>query len=133
MEKYFLSLEMNLFFFGMFFYLPKLTVFFGNRQQFNARAGQKKTHVFFGEIAQSKSNARAHLKQRKKHSGLTAVCLSMAGLPGLGSRHKPRHIWECLHTQVWFYQTDAGTDKYTHAILNPLTAGAALIRVFIFY
>ena len=57
----------------------------------------------------------------------------MAGLPGLGSRHKPRHIWECLHTQVWFYQTDAGTDKYTHAILNPLTAGAALIRVFIFY
>ena len=27
----------------MFFYLPKLPVFFGNRQQSNARAGQKKT------------------------------------------------------------------------------------------
>ena len=26
-----------------FFYLPKLTVFFGNRQQSNARAGQKNT------------------------------------------------------------------------------------------
>ena len=35
-----------------------------NRQQFNARAGQKKTHVFFGN-ARPKSNARAHLKQKK--------------------------------------------------------------------
>ena len=48
----------------MFFYLPKSTVVFGNRQQSNARAGQKKTHVFFGK-ARFKSNARAHLKQRK--------------------------------------------------------------------
>ena len=52
-----------------FFYLPKLTVFFfGNRQQFNARAGQIKTHVCSGN-ARPKSNACAHLKQRKKHSG----------------------------------------------------------------
>ena len=29
--------EMNLFFSECFFYLPKLTVFFGNRQQSNAR------------------------------------------------------------------------------------------------
>ena len=43
-KKYFLSLEMGL-------------IFFGNRQQFNARAGQKKTHVFFGN-ARPKSNAR---------------------------------------------------------------------------
>ena len=43
--------------------------FFENRQQFNARARQKKTHVFFVN-AWPKSNARAHLKQRKKHSGL---------------------------------------------------------------
>ena len=42
-----------------------MTVFFGNRQQSNARAGQKKIHVFFGN-AQPKFNARAHLKQRKK-------------------------------------------------------------------
>ena len=32
--------------------------------------GRKKTHVFSGN-ALPKSNARAHLKQRKKHSGLT--------------------------------------------------------------
>ena len=30
----------------MSFYLLKLTVFFGNRQQSNASAGQKKTHRF---------------------------------------------------------------------------------------
>ena len=44
--------------------------FSGNRQQSNARAGQKKNMFFFGN-AQPKSNARAHLKQRKKHSGLS--------------------------------------------------------------
>ena len=31
--------------------------------------GRRKTHVFFGN-ALPKSNAHAHLKQRKKHSGL---------------------------------------------------------------
>ena len=49
----------------MFFYLPKLTVFSENRQQSNARAWQKKTRFYFGN-ARPKSNARAHLKQRKK-------------------------------------------------------------------
>ena len=44
--------------------------FFEKRQQSNACAGQKKTHVFFGN-ARPESNARAHLKHRKKHSGLT--------------------------------------------------------------
>ena len=39
--------------------------FFGNWQQSNARAEQKKTHVFFGNV-RPESNARAHLKQRKK-------------------------------------------------------------------
>ena len=64
---------MNLFFFSAcFFYPPKLVVFFGNRQQSNARAGQKKTHVFFSN-ARPKSNARAHVKQRKKHSGLMGL------------------------------------------------------------
>ena len=56
---------MNLFFSKCFLYIPKLTVFFGNQQQSNARAGQKKTPGFFGN-ARPKSNARAHLKQRKK-------------------------------------------------------------------
>ena len=55
---------MNLIFFGMLFFLLKLTVFFGNRQQSDARAGHKKTLVFFGN-ARPKSNARAHLKQKK--------------------------------------------------------------------
>ena len=57
---------MNLFFFKMFFYLLKLTVFFGNRQQSHARAGQKKNTCFFWGNARPKSNVRAHLKQRKK-------------------------------------------------------------------
>ena len=43
----------------MFFYLPKLTTIGNNRQQSNARAGQKKkTHVFFGN-ARPKSDARS--------------------------------------------------------------------------
>ena len=60
----------------MFFFLPEFNVVvFLNRQQFNARAGQKKNTCFFGN-SQHKSNARAHLKQRRKHSGLTAqYCL----------------------------------------------------------
>ena len=48
----------------MFFLSPEIDCFFGNRQQSNARAGQKKT-CFFGN-ARHKFNARAHLKQRKK-------------------------------------------------------------------
>ena len=56
---------MNLFFLEMFFLSPEIDwVFFGNRQQFNARAGQIKTRVFSGN-ARPKSNACAHLKQRK--------------------------------------------------------------------
>ena len=59
--------EMNLFFSKCFIYLPKLNVFFVNRQRFNARAGQKKkhTHGFFCNV-RPKYNARAHLKHRKK-------------------------------------------------------------------
>ena len=69
---------MNLFFFGMFFSSTKIKWFFLNPQQFNARAGQKKTHVFFGN-ARPKSNARAHLKQRKKHSGLRLLEMRPGG------------------------------------------------------
>ena len=63
-EKHFLSFEINLFFFGMFFYPTKLTFFFLNWQQSYVRNGQRKTHCFFGN-AQPKSKARAHLKQKK--------------------------------------------------------------------
>ena len=59
----------NCFFFGMFFYLPKLTGFFSEIGKNLMRALGRKKHVFFGN-ARPKSNARAHLKQRKKHSGL---------------------------------------------------------------
>ena len=56
----------------MFFLAPEITwVFFENRQQSNARTGQKKTCLFGN--ARPKSNARAHLKQRKKHRGLRVV------------------------------------------------------------
>ena len=57
---------MNLVFFGIFFLSTKIKcVFFENRQQVNARAGQKKTHVFFGN-GRPKSTVHAHLKQRNK-------------------------------------------------------------------
>ena len=58
--------------------------------------GRKKTHVFFG-IALPKSNARAHLKQRKKHSGLMSQVLIMKG-PHYGRMcYKLRlfHSYEC--------------------------------------
>ena len=58
-KKYFLSLEMNLFFTNFFF--PKI----GNIYLMRA-LGRKKTMVFFGN-ARPKSNARAYLKQRKKN------------------------------------------------------------------
>ena len=58
---YFISRDEHVFF-GTFFFISQIDCFFRNRQQSNARAGQKKTHVFFGN-AQPKSNARAHLKQ----------------------------------------------------------------------
>ena len=54
LEKYLFSLVMN--------------VFFENRQQSNKRWAEKNT-IFFGN-ARPKSNARAHLKQIKRHSGL---------------------------------------------------------------
>ena len=50
---------------GKIFFISRNELFSGNRQQSNAHAGQKKTHVFFGS-ARPKYNARAHLKQRKK-------------------------------------------------------------------
>ena len=54
----------------MFFLTPEINyVFFGNRQQSNARAEQKKNTCFFGN-ALPKSNDRSHLIQRKKHSSL---------------------------------------------------------------
>ena len=49
----------------MFFLSPEINRFFRDWPQYNARAGQKKTHFFLGD-AQPKSNARAHLNQRKK-------------------------------------------------------------------
>ena len=58
-EKYIWSYEKNLFFLRMFFYLPKLTVFF------RKSAAIQYAHMFFFGNALPKSNARAHLKQRK--------------------------------------------------------------------
>ena len=42
----------------MFFIFRHLQFFFGNWQQFNARSGQKKNHMFFFANAQPKLNAR---------------------------------------------------------------------------
>ena len=48
------------------FYLPKLTLFFSEIGNNPMRALGRKKHMFFGGNALHKSNARAHLKQRKK-------------------------------------------------------------------
>ena len=65
--KIFLSLEMNLFFFGIFFLSPEIDCFFSEIGNNQMRAlGRKKTCSFLGN-ARSKSNACAHLKQRKKN------------------------------------------------------------------
>ena len=44
---FFISRNELVFFRNVFFYLPKLTVFSKNRQQSNARAGQKKNTCCF--------------------------------------------------------------------------------------
>ena len=59
-----LSPEINLFFSECFFHLSKC--FFGNRQQSNARSGQKKTLFFFSN-ALPKFNMHAHSKTEKKN------------------------------------------------------------------
>ena len=61
---FFLFPEIIFFLRNVFLY-PEINCFFGNRQQSNARARQKKNMFFFGN-ARPKSNARAHVKQRKK-------------------------------------------------------------------
>ena len=55
------------FFFQNVFLFPEIDCFFSEIGNNLMRALEKK-HVFF--IARPKSNARAHLKQRKNHSGL---------------------------------------------------------------
>ena len=62
--KIFFISRNKLVFFRKVFFISQITCF-GNQQQSNARAGQKKTCFCFGN-AQPKSNARAHLKHRKK-------------------------------------------------------------------
>ena len=53
-------------FLGMFFLSTKIKCFFfENRQKIQCARWAEKTHVFFGN-ARPKSNARAHIKQRKK-------------------------------------------------------------------
>ena len=62
---FFISRNKLGFFSECFFYLPKLTVFLKIGNNLMRALGRKETHVFFGN-ARPKSNARAHLKQRKK-------------------------------------------------------------------
>ena len=61
--------EINLFFRNVFFLSRNELVFFGNQQQFDAPWTEQKKMFVFGD-ARPETNARAHLKQRKKHSGL---------------------------------------------------------------
>ena len=85
-----LSPEIN-FFSKCFLYLPKLTVFRKSSTIQCARWAGKK-HMFFFSNALPKCNALAHLKQRKKHSGLTL------------QSHCFIHV-SCLHYNVRSYPT----------------------------
>ena len=51
------------------FLSPEINWFFLISNNPKMRALGKKTHMFFGN-ARPKSNARAHLKQRKEHIGI---------------------------------------------------------------
>ena len=68
-NMFFYFLKYTCIFSECFFYLPKIPVFFLYWQQSNARAGQKKTHIFFFGNALSKSNERSSKTEKKKHSG----------------------------------------------------------------
>ena len=67
----FLSLGINLFFIGMFFLSLEINCFFSEIGKNPMRALGRKKHMFFFGKALPKFNERAHLKQRKKQSGLT--------------------------------------------------------------
>ena len=56
---------MNLFFFGMFLLSTKIKWFFSKIGNISMRAWAEKNTMFFFGNARPKSNARAHLKQRK--------------------------------------------------------------------
>ena len=56
----------------MFFLSPEIDCFFQKSATIQcARWAEKKTHISFFGNALPKSNVRAHLRQRQKHSGLT--------------------------------------------------------------
>ena len=77
---------MNLFFFRNVFFIHRNQMgFFRKSATIQCARWAEKTHVFFGN-ARPKSNARAHLKQRKKHSGLRHVCMRCENNPANGSR-----------------------------------------------
>ena len=67
---------MNLFFFQNVFLSPEIDCFFPKIGNNLMPALGRKKHMFFFGNARPKSNARAHLKQRKKHSGLRLVGLA---------------------------------------------------------
>ena len=69
---FFLFPEMKLFFSECFCYLPKLTGFFRKSAKIQCARWAEKNTCFFGN-ARPKSNARAHIKQREKHSGLKRI------------------------------------------------------------
>ena len=78
-KMFFISWNKLGFFRNVFLSLEINSFFLGNRQQSNARDGQKKEH-FLGN-ALPKSNARAHLKQRKSVVALrSAYCANKSPL-----------------------------------------------------
>ena len=57
----------------MFFLSPKIICFFFKSATIQCERWAEKKHMFFCN-ARPKSNARAHLRQGKKHSGLHIAC-----------------------------------------------------------
>ena len=99
----FLFPEMNLVFFGMFFHLPKLNVFFSKIGKNSMRAlGRRKKHMFFFCNARPKSNARAHLKQRK----------NIVALPGKCTAEFTNYVH--LTNSVWSHLGDTNPKSWQH-------------------
>ena len=64
----------------MFFLFLEIDCF-GNQEQFNARTGQKKNTCFSFGNARRKSNARAHLKQKKNIVALLQCFVMNSNIP----------------------------------------------------
>ena len=112
----------------MFFLSPEINWVFSKISN-NARAGQKKNHTFFGN-ERPKSNARAHLKQRKyivyelyyycdkgSWSQITHMRIgTISHTSGLVRYHTQADLFDVTHKRIGTILQTCGLVRYhTHA------------------